>query len=100
MPAIPVAVQGPKGGGTTIGYLDSGAPSTGIPVVFAEALGIDLEQADGLSLTRAAIRRYKRAKEPVELEVAGRTITVEPLFGEFEHLLIGPTFRALPCHLR
>jgi hypothetical protein len=90
VPAVPVGLAGPKGGGTTIGYVDSGAATTAVPVEFAERLGIDLERADGLiAYAGGQAVEYKRATEPVAIEIAGRVIELEPVFGDFEHLLIG-----------
>lgn len=90
VPALPVALTGPQGGGTTIGYLDSGADTTAIPMEFAPVLGVTLEDADGLiAYAGGQAVEYLRSPDRITLEIAGRSVEVEPIFGWFEHLIVG-----------
>lgn len=90
VPAVPVTLTGPQGGGATIGYVDSGAATTALPFEFAAVLGIALEDADGLIAFAAGQPvEYLRTPDPVTVEIAGRRIPIQPVFANFEQVLIG-----------
>jgi hypothetical protein len=89
VPALPVKLWS-RGGGDTVGYLDSGSPRTGIPVEYKDKLGVRLEEAEGkVAYAGGQEVAYLEPVEPVHVDVAGRLIRIHPVFGNFEHLILG-----------
>lgn len=92
VPVVPATIRHGDRAIKTEGLVDSGADLTTMPIAWANELGVDLKRGTTKEIRMTLGAQPRKAYAPRETliaEIAGRRVTLEPVFAGVDELTLG-----------